>query len=136
MTEPQLYIQHPNNVDIEFFPQSSVSSESDCLPLGLICNQDTEYPLGTVLSVSHPQLSEELKIEAVVVWCRRQKNGYQIGLGFRTEEDLYRVRMLEQLCHIQLYQKEMRSEGRKLSQENAAKEWIAQYAAHFPADGL
>lgn len=136
MTEPQLYIQHPNNVDIEFFPQPSVSSESNCLPLGLICNRDTEYPLGTVLAVSHPHLAEELKIEAIVVWCRRQKNGFQIGLGFRTEEDLYRVRMLEQLCHIQLYQKEMRSEGRKLSQESAAKEWIAQYAAHFPADGL
>lgn len=136
MTEPQTYIQHPNGVEIECLAQETTATERAYLPVGLIVTLENDYAAGTALSINHPQLPDDLPIEAEVVWSRRQKNGFQLGLGFRTEEDLYRIRMLEQLCHIHLYQKEMRSEGRKLSNENAAKEWIELYAAHFPSDGL
>ncbi len=136
MTEPEFYLQHPSNAAIEFLTQHSALKTQDYLPLGLICNQDEAYAMGTEICIKHPQLPDDLPIKGIVVWCRRQNSGYQVGLGFRTEEDLYRIRMFEQLCHIQLYQKEMRSSGRKISTERAAQEWIEEYAAHFPSDGL
>ena len=136
MTEPQTYIQHPKSVALEILSAPAKCQTDELMPLGLICNQPQDHSIGSLVVLKHPALPEDQPIEATVVWCRRQKSGYQIALGFLTEEELYRVRMLEQLCHIQLYQKEMKQEGRKLSAEGAAVEWITKYAAHFPTDGL
>jgi hypothetical protein len=44
--------------------------------------------------------------------------------------------MVEQICHIEDYRQSVcRVEGRQLSAEEAAVEWIAQYAAQFPDIG-
>jgi hypothetical protein len=41
--------------------------------------------------------------------------------------------MVDQLCHIEAYRKRVLAEqGRKLSSEAAAWEWVARYAAGFP----
>jgi hypothetical protein len=41
--------------------------------------------------------------------------------------------MVEQVCHIKQYSKEiLEKEGRKLSDEEAAVEWIEKYAKDFP----
>jgi hypothetical protein len=41
--------------------------------------------------------------------------------------------MVEQVCHIENYKKEIyRAEGRLLSSEQAAMEWIIRYASRFP----
>jgi len=42
------------------------------------------------------------------------------------------MRMIEQACHIEHYRKVWSEKGRQLSAEEAAKEWIEQYAAAFP----
>jgi hypothetical protein len=45
--------------------------------------------------------------------------------------------MVEQLCHIEHYRKEVRdTEGRILDGEAAAREWISKFAAKFPDPGL
>ena len=42
--------------------------------------------------------------------------------------------MIEQVCHIEHYRKEvMLREGRELSAQEAAREWISKYAGDFPA---
>ncbi|MCZ7563309.1 MAG: hypothetical protein M5U08_05410 [Burkholderiales bacterium] len=44
--------------------------------------------------------------------------------------------MVEQVCHIEEYRRAVaRDEGRTLSTEEAAAEWIAEYAARFPDPG-
>jgi len=41
--------------------------------------------------------------------------------------------MVEQVCSIESYQKKIyETEGRRLTTEQAAMEWIAKYAAQFP----
>lgn len=43
------------------------------------------------------------------------------------------MRMIEQICHIEHYRKEVeRQEGRRLSSQDAADEWISRYAGDFP----
>jgi hypothetical protein len=43
------------------------------------------------------------------------------------------MRMLEQVCHIESYRKQVRvNEGRELNDEEAALEWISRNAAGFP----
>jgi len=46
---------------------------------------------------------------------------------------LFRLRMIEQICQIEHYRKEVKLvEGRDLSAEEAASEWISRYASDFP----
>ena len=81
-----------------------------------------------------PLIKEDNFIEGQVVWCEKARNGYEIGLEFDSSKEVFRLRMIEQICHIEHYRKEIeRKEGRKLSTNEAAKEWISQYAGDFPA---
>jgi len=62
-------------------------------------------------------------------------SGYDNGMktDMNSENEAFRMRMFEQVCHIEAYRKEKQSrEGRKLSREEAAAEWISSYAAGFP----
>ena len=44
--------------------------------------------------------------------------------------------MVEQICHIEQYRREvLKKEGRRLSSEEAASEWIVKYASDFPDTG-
>lgn len=81
-----------------------------------------------------PIIQEDNFIQGQVVWCEKAGNGYEIGLEFDSSKEVFRLRMIEQICHIEHYRKEVeRQEGRKLSTDEAAKEWISKYAGDFPA---
>jgi hypothetical protein len=52
------------------------------------------------------------------------------------EHLLDRARMVEQVCHIENYKKVVyQAEGRLLTAEEAAMEWISKYASQFPDPG-
>ena len=71
-----------------------------------------------------------------VVWCEKSDtgSGYEIGIEFEKSRDVFRLRMIEQICHIEHYRKEvLRTEGRELSNRDAASEWISKFAGDFPA---
>lgn len=81
-----------------------------------------------------PVLNKENFLVGNVVWCEKIGNGYEIGIEFEKSRDAYRLRMIEQICHIEHYRKEIsRLEGRELNPQEAAKEWISKYADEFPA---
>ena len=81
-----------------------------------------------------PILKEDNFLEGRVVWCEKSRQGYEVGLEFDSSKEVFRLRMIEQICHIEHYRKEVETqEGRKLSTEQAAKEWISRYAGDFPA---
>ncbi|HHH43325.1 MAG TPA: hypothetical protein ENK49_04235 [Gammaproteobacteria bacterium] len=55
------------------------------------------------------------------------------GVAFVEPGDLYRARMVEQICHIEHYRaKVLASEGRRLGAEQAAREWIQKFTLNFP----
>ncbi len=84
--------------------------------------------------ISIPILDQENVLVGNVVWCEKSASGYEIGIEFERSRDVYRLRMIEQICHIEHYRKEIaRVEGRQLSAQEAAREWIAKYAGEFPA---
>jgi len=85
------------------------------------------------VTVSIPVLEQENQLTGNVVWCEKAEQGYEIGIEFERSRDTYRLRMIEQICHIEHYRHEVaRLEGRKLSSHDAAQEWIATYAKDFP----
>jgi len=85
------------------------------------------------IRISIPVLETENTLTGNVVWCEKSNNGYEIGLEFDDSKEIFRLRMIEQICHIEHYRKEVeRIEGRELNAEEAAKEWISRYASDFP----
>jgi len=89
---------------------------------------------GQKASVCIPVLKQDNCLAGTVVWCEKSENGYEIGVEFEGSKDVFRLRMIEQICHIEHYRKEVKLvEGRELSSEEAATEWIKRYAGDFPA---
>lgn len=83
--------------------------------------------------VSIPVLEQENELIGNVVWCEKTDRGYEIGIEFEKSRDTYRLRMIEQICHIEHYRNEAkRLEGRELTSQQAAEEWIARFAEDFP----
>jgi hypothetical protein len=70
---------------------------------------------------------------ARVTWCHRSNSHFAIGVEFLDSAEAFRVRMIEQICHIESYQREVEQrEGRQLTAEQAAAEWISRHASSFP----
>ena len=85
------------------------------------------------VQISVPVIDRDSRMVGNVVWCEKSDTGYEIGVEFERNRDLYRLRMIEQICHIEHYRRQVRqSEGRELSSREAAREWIEKFAGDFP----
>ncbi len=100
---------------------------------GLAFKSPRGLPIGQLVSVKFPQLNKNIKLSARVIWDKKDESGFKIGLEFNNPHELYRLRLIEQICHIEHYRLEIEHhEKRHLSSEEAVREWISQYAKHFP----
>ena len=69
---------------------------------------------------------------AQVVWCEPDDGGFRVGVAFIDAHDVFRARMVEQICHIENYRRQVRAtENRDLAIEDAALEWIERCAEEF-----
>lgn len=136
------FIRHPSGVPIEVTLDWAEDEDDETVDQTI-----TNVSLGGLAFVSHkplellervriciPVLNEENYLVGNVVWCEKVGAGYEIGIEFEKSRDAFRLRMIEQICHIEHYRKEIaRLEGRELNPQEAAKEWISKYAGEFPA---
>lgn len=102
---------------------------------GLSFLSEDEIPLGTVVEVRISEVDPPFEAQARVAWLSREDDGgWCIGVQFLEAADAFRVRMVEQVCAIERYRKEVEAdEGRTLTPQEAAHEWISRYAGRFPA---
>ena len=102
---------------------------------GLSFVSEDEIPLGTVIEVRISEVDPPFEAQARVAWLSREDDGgWCIGVQFLEAADAFRVRMVEQVCAIERYRKEVEAdEGRTLTPQEAAHEWITRYAGRFPA---
>ena len=59
---------------------------------------------------------------------------YEIGIRFLDEASASRMFMVEQTIQIEKYRKRLMAEGKVISPEDAAREWIDKYGADFGGD--
>jgi hypothetical protein len=84
--------------------------------------------------VRFPLLDKETRIDGKVVWCNKTTKGYEVGLEFDDPAEVERLKMIEQIRQIENFRSDMeQQDGRKLSSEQAAREWINKYAGEFSA---
>jgi len=139
MPQTRSFIRHPSNMPIEVSAGGDGSSGQalrDVSHGGLCFRYSKAVPVGAMMRVRVPVIQPEFEAECRVVWCLADGDGYQVGVEFLAKEDLYRVRMIEQLCQIEDYRQDIEThEGRHLTSQEAAMEWISKFASRFPDFG-
>jgi len=88
---------------------------------------------GSTIHIEIPIRKPVFVANGVVVWCRKVHDHFEVGVSFDDPQTEFNVRMVEQVCHIEKYKREiLEREGRTLTGEQAAIEWIEKHAADFP----
>lgn len=129
--------RHPVNILIEVSAngQSNYSSHStsNLSTGGLAFRCDRRFEPDSILAIRITLVNPPFEAEARVAWCAERKGHFETGVEFLKQDDAFMAHMVEQVCQIENYMKEiLRKEGRKLSPEEAANEWSSKYAARFP----
>lgn len=131
------YIRHPADIPIEFQQDSPSLSHNETLANiskgGLAFHAHTALAVGAVITIRIVLQQPAYQARARVAWCRPSGAGFDIGAELLDQDDVFRSRMVEQLCYIEHYkQMVLRTQGRQLSGQQAALEWISKFAAQFP----
>lgn len=131
-------IRHPSDIPISWTLGDVVVDDEEYLRNistgGLAFSSGSKLALGAEIDIAIPIRKPELHILGIVVWCAEKEDGtFDVGVQFKDAETKFRMRMVEQVCHIEHYKKEvLEKEGRKLTGEQAAIEWIRRFAKDFP----
>ncbi len=131
------YIRHPSDIPIVYALADVVGSEQDYLrniSYGGLCFQ-AAAPLqtGARIRIEIPVADPSFVVDGTIVWCQPEEGVFAVGVRFDDGDDEFRVRMVEQVCYIEHYRNEIyERDGRELSSEQAAAEWIAANASEFP----
>jgi PilZ domain len=137
-TNPRRFIRHTADVPIEVraVPGSAavVQQGTNVSEGGLAFVSDACLDAEGTIEVRIPEVDPPFEAHARVVWCRPEEDGrYLVGVQFLDAKDEFRARMVEQVCTIEKYRKDVREqEGRELDAQEAAAEWIQKYAGRFP----
>jgi len=133
--ERRRFIRHPVDAPIQISPQSSDVlqhiSMSDVGEGGVAFITNIAFENGVVLKIMVPHVHPPFEASCIVCWRKICGDQFEVGVKFLDEGSRFRVRMVEQVCHIENYRKQAAAEGRILSGEESAQEWIGKYAADF-----
>ena len=132
------YIRHPSDIPIEYQVDKDNSGIAwdhlnNISPGGLSFNSKRELVTGTVITIRITHVEPSVEAKGQVAWCHPEGKNFVVGVAFLEEDDLFRLRMVEQICHIEHYKAQVLArEGRRLNGEQAAREWIQKFAGEFP----
>lgn len=131
------FMRHPSNIPIEVVqgeqPERVVHNAQNVSLGGLAFEAQQALPVGSVVALRIHFVRPVFSTRARVVWCSPVEQHYELGVEFLEATDVFRARMVEQVCHIEQHrQRVFETEGRRLTTQEAAMEWIETYAATFP----
>jgi hypothetical protein len=142
MPTMRAYIRHTTQIPIEFSRVEAAPvmrcEAKDIAMGGLSFHSDDRIETGTTLKIRITLVQPAFEALGQVAWCRRRPaRGFHLGVRFLDPQAAGRLRMVEQICHIEDYRKLVEEiEGRTLSSNDAALEWIERHAASFPGSVL
>ena len=131
------FIRHPTTVPISYTLGGRITTAEDELKNishgGLCFLSVRPVDPGSIIHLSIPVGHPPFEADAFVVYSNPAPGGYEIGVSFHDVKDEFCIRMVEQVCRIEMYRQEARDkEGRHLSGKEAALEWIEKNAHDFP----
>ena len=136
------FIRHPVDIPIQVTTGPDDEEDDESLDQtitnvglgGLAFVSPTPLDVFSRVQINFPLFERDSSLTGNVAWCEQVDDGYEIGIEFDKGREAFRMRMIEQICHIEHYRREVfEREGRELSSREAAREWIAKFADDFPA---
>ncbi len=130
------FIRHPSDIPIEFGGVECSGTErlANVSYGGVSVHVGSPLQPGSNVTLRIRWVTPSFEAECRVVWCRPEQGGFLVGVAFLDAEVAFRARMVEQVCHIEHYKRQVKArEGRNLTSQDAAQEWICKHAAEFPS---
>jgi hypothetical protein len=116
--------------------KKSSASEVQPANIGLCFGSEKYIKPGTELELEITLRGEIQKFTGRVILVKNLGECFDIGVWLSTKEAAGRIRIVEQICHIEAYLKHKRHyEGPFVSPERVAQEWISRFASSFPSFG-
>lgn len=131
------FIRHPSDIPLEVSPHGhheQYSLQLNNVSVGGL-SFDSPEPLhaGSLVKIKISRIKPVFRVNGIVQWCHPANDHFEVGVRFMDEHDAYRVRMVEQVCHIEQYRKYLQAkQGKRVTRNKASVEWIAKHAAEFP----
>lgn len=134
------FIRHPADIPVQIEIKSHSQHKqrriSNVSYGGLAFLSENYIEPGIVIRICIDIVVPRFEAEGIVMHCRQKSGQFIVGIEFIHRDDLYIARMVEQICHIHHYRQQVAAhEGRILSAQEAASEWISKYAGSFPRWG-
>ena len=131
------FIRHPTDIPIEYEVigrSSPIRDVVENISQGGLCFPAREsIQPGSRIRVLIPLLDPVFETLGTVVWSREVEPQHQVGVCFDDSRSEFNIRMIEQICHIEQYRRDvLETDARALTIEQAAHEWIERFAAEFP----
>ncbi|WP_417531153.1 PilZ domain-containing protein [Marinobacter lipolyticus] len=129
------FIRHPTDFPILVFSNDSSHGDEaslcDISQGGLACSLKRKLRLGEAVALGIPSLEQDYRISGQIVRCRRCGKGYRVGIQFSDETEAFKSKMVEQVCQIEHFRRELCRDGCEIDIETAAREWIERYGSQF-----
>jgi c-di-GMP-binding flagellar brake protein YcgR len=141
-TNPQReFLRHTIRVPLEVHrvaDSSPLREQSVNVSFGGLAFVSSTCPaIGEVLRLRIPIVEPAFEADARVAWCRPEAERFLVGVAFLDSKAGFQSRMVQQVCSIEHYRQEVQErEGRTLTAQEAASEWIGRYAGRFPDSGV
>lgn len=127
------FIRHPSDFPVEL--SLAEQDEGDYAQRtknlsggGLCCDSRDRLPVGASVHVRIPVGEKPFESEGTIAWCMPSDRGYEVGIRFTQQEASHSLRMVEDVCRIRRYRQDIwELEGRELTEEQAAREWLIHY---------
>ncbi len=98
----------------------------------LLVNTENSFEPKSIVRVNYPVTDKDFIVTGTVIKCEEDKSRYNVVIEFSDPDNICRVRMVEQICRIELYKRQvLKNEGRSITKTQAALEWIDKYAKDF-----
>lgn len=135
------FFRHPTDIPI-CVKTATLSKEEECdmkdlSEGGLSCFLYSPIEVGMIVDINITTIDPPYQGQGKIVWVKLSddysKNPrYEVGIKFTDNNEMFKVRMVQQICHIEQYKlRILEEEGRALDSNAAAQEWIQLYAADF-----
>jgi hypothetical protein len=125
------YISHPQNIPVGL-QETEIDAESESESIsafwGLRIQVSKPWAPKTPIKVHLDQVSACGKIR----WCRKNGQGWEVGIAFDEPSECQKARMGEQVCQIENWQVQESRQGRHWKDNEACREWIRRYSKDFP----
>ena len=135
---PSLLIRHPSTVPLNYrrFGET-VARDAGNHDLAFCFGTSEQLAPGSLVEVTICAADRTQSFRLQVLSCQPVVSGFEVQGCFVDENDAFLGRMIEQVCYIEAYRADVEQrEGRHLSREHAAREWIERFASAFPATDL